>query len=126
MRPEVEDLDDARMPQRRDGLNLGQKAGPLVRPLVGAAENHLERDNPVESHIERFVNHAHAAAAQFAEDLVIGNLGQSAPECDRRGAGHALFRPAPRSNRRRRNASDPANCVWQCMRSFASSCGKRR
>jgi hypothetical protein len=44
---DLEDLDDVRVLQSRDGLRLGVEAGQLVRPGVGAGQHHLEGDDAV-------------------------------------------------------------------------------
>jgi hypothetical protein len=66
--------DDIRVLQLSDGLGLDQKAGQLCFAGMRARENHLEGDEAVEAQVLRLVDHTHAAAAQYAQDLVAGNM----------------------------------------------------
>ena len=67
------DLHDVRMLQARDGFGLGAKTRELVGSGVAAGENHLQRDQAFEACLAGAVNHAHAAAAENAEDLKTGD-----------------------------------------------------
>ena len=64
------DLHDVGMLQARDGLRLGLEAGQVRRAGVAARQDHLQRHQPIQLRLPRLVDHAHAAAAQLAEDLV--------------------------------------------------------
>ena len=46
--------------------------GPGHRPY----QDHLQRYHAVESHLLGLVDHAHAAASQFAEDFVSNDFGK--------------------------------------------------
>jgi hypothetical protein len=70
--PDLVDLDDVRVPQLGDHLTLGQQPGPDLGLGAGvrAGEDHLERDGRVQLGLPGLVHDPHAAAAEFAEDLV--------------------------------------------------------
>ena len=60
-----------RRPRPRSG------SGPVCSALACAAgQDHLERDQPVEADLPGLVDDAHAAAPQFAQDLVAGRSGR--------------------------------------------------
>ena len=66
---------DVRMLKARDELGFGLKAGDIGRRSDRAAENHLEGDDAIETNLAGFVNHAHAAAAELFEQLVVAEDG---------------------------------------------------
>jgi hypothetical protein len=70
---EVVQRHDVRVLQSCDRLGLGQEAGEAVRPGVGARQHHLQRYHPVQLEVPCPVDDAHAAPAQFAQDLVAGH-----------------------------------------------------
>src|SRR5207245_3180646 len=45
----------------------------VARPGRGAGQDHLERDDAIELEVPGLVNHPHAAAAEYAVDLVAGH-----------------------------------------------------
>ena len=67
---DVEDLDDVRVLELGDGLGLGEEAGGGLGAGVGTGQDHLEGDGAVEPGLAGLVDDAHAAAAQFAHDLI--------------------------------------------------------
>ena len=73
------DLDDVGVLQAGDGLGLGPEAAGGLGPGVLAGQDHLEGDEAVEPDLPGLVDDAHAAAAQLAEDLVAGDLGEGMP-----------------------------------------------
>jgi hypothetical protein len=60
----VVDLDDVGVAQAGDRLGLALEARPLVRPGVGAGEEHLEGDGAIESQMPGLVDDTHAAPAE--------------------------------------------------------------
>ena len=69
----VEDLNDVRMLQPRDGLGLGKKPLSPFEPSMVAVQNHLQRDNTIEAQMPRLVDDAHTPTAELAHDLVARN-----------------------------------------------------
>ena len=67
---DVEDLDDVGVLELGDGLGLGQEPGGGLGAGVLAGQDHLQGDGAVESDLAGLVDDAHAAAAEFAQDLV--------------------------------------------------------
>ncbi|MFO0890666.1 MAG: hypothetical protein U0790_16170 [Isosphaeraceae bacterium] len=53
------------------GLDLAMKSMHGLRSQAPSAAQDLERDLAIERHLPRLVDDAHAAAAEFAEDLEI-------------------------------------------------------
>src|SRR5262249_24512964 len=70
------DRHDVRMIQLCDRLRLEAEPLPLDRRGLAAAADHLERDDAVETFLPRVVDHAHAALADGAQQLVIAELAQ--------------------------------------------------
>jgi hypothetical protein len=68
---DVVNRDDARMVQRRRGPRFLDEPAPAigVADLVGGKD--LDRDEPVQVRVARFVDDAHAAFADAVEDLVV-------------------------------------------------------
>ena len=60
---DVVDLDDVRVLQLGDGERFGFEPAALALPRMGPADNHLERDQPIEALLPRLVDDAHAPAA---------------------------------------------------------------
>ncbi len=85
--------DDVRMVQGRGGARLLSKAQIVLRTLVEALGEQLDRDHAPEGRVARAVEPAHAAGAELSQDL-------EAP--DVRADDHA------RSGPRRANAGPPA------------------
>jgi hypothetical protein len=54
-------------------LRLDTEAGPFLRAGQGAVADQLERDQPLQTHLLRLEDDAHAAPAQFFQDLVTGD-----------------------------------------------------
>src|SRR5262249_5488192 len=69
------DGDDVVVPHARHRLRLDPEAGPLLRAGQGAVADHLERDQPILTHLAGPVNHAHAAPPQLPKHLVPGHDG---------------------------------------------------
>jgi DNA invertase Pin-like site-specific DNA recombinase len=76
---DLEDLNQVGVLQTGNGFNLGLEASPLRRRGVPARQQHFQRDQPLQAGLTRLVDHAHAAAAQFAEDLIAWNARKSVP-----------------------------------------------
>ena len=70
---DVIDLDDVGMPQAGHGLGFLAKALELLRPRVRPGQDHLQGHEPIEPDLPGLVDDTHAAAAELAEDLVIGD-----------------------------------------------------
>jgi hypothetical protein len=85
------DLHGVGVRQPGDGLGLGLEALPRLRRGVGAVQDHLQRHDAVELYLPGPVDDAHAAAAQFAQDLVTGKvhggLAVLVPRCPAAGRG---------------------------------------
>src|SRR5581483_3581719 len=64
------DLDNVGMLQTGDSFSLAAKTLDDLAAGMAAGENHLERHQAIEAELPRLVDHAHAAAAQFLENLV--------------------------------------------------------
>ena len=60
----VVDLDHVRMAQSSHRFRLAQETLPLVRPGIGAGQQHLQGDGPVEAQVPRFVDDPRPAAPQ--------------------------------------------------------------
>ena len=76
-----------RMLKPGDRLGLGDKAGHFFGTGMSAGQDHLEGAGPVQPDMAQPVDHAHAAAAELARDLVSRNRG--------RGASHAVLCSQP-------------------------------
>jgi hypothetical protein len=70
----VVDPHDVLVPQARDRLRFVLEACPLVRAGIGAAQEHLQRDQPVEAQVAGLVDDAHAAAAEHGLHLVARDM----------------------------------------------------
>ena len=81
---DVEDLDDVGVLELGDGLGLGQEPGGGLGAGVLAGQDHLQGDGAVEPDLAGLVDHAHAAAAELAQDLVAGERGVGTPWGGRR------------------------------------------
>ena len=77
----VVDLDDVRVPQARHRLRFALEPRPLVRPGVGAGEQHLEGDEAVEPQVPGLVDDAHAPAAEQGLHLIAGDPRQVGARC---------------------------------------------
>ena len=75
LRSEVEDRQDVRMRERRDGLRLALEPGERVRIGGDGLREDLDRDVPVELPVPRPVDLAHPARAERREDLVGAETG---------------------------------------------------
>jgi len=70
VRPDVEDREDVRMRQRRDGLALALEPREAV-PVAGKRSGRdFDRHEAIEPWIARFVDFAHPAGADDGHDLV--------------------------------------------------------
>ncbi len=67
------DRDDVRMLQARFGAGLAAETCQLFGAGVAARRHHLESDQALQRDFARLVDNAHAAAAEYAENLVTGN-----------------------------------------------------
>jgi hypothetical protein len=70
---DVVDLHDVRVLQGRPGSGLAQKPLALARAGQGAGAQQLQRHRPAEPPVPRPVHDAHAAAADFFQDIVAGD-----------------------------------------------------
>ena len=64
------DLHDVRVLKSSDGGRLGAKSGELFGSGMAGPQNHFEGDNAIQRPLPSLINHAHAAPAQFAENVV--------------------------------------------------------
>jgi hypothetical protein len=71
---DVMELHDVGVLQSGHGLGLALKPRPLLWAGESAGEGHLESDEAIEGQVAGLVDDAHAAAADFLQDLVAGNL----------------------------------------------------
>ncbi|OAI41122.1 hypothetical protein AYO40_03835 [Planctomycetaceae bacterium SCGC AG-212-D15] len=71
------DLDDVGMLQSGDGLGFRAKPNQFLARRVLRAENHFQRDHALQIEMKRLVDHAHAAAAQDAQDLIADDARQA-------------------------------------------------
>src|SRR5262245_6144420 len=78
------DLNYIRVPQRRDRLGFQQKTLTILLVGLTAAEDHLQRHQPIEPLLPRLVDDSHAAAADHFLDLVAWNADAGGPGCGRR------------------------------------------
>lgn len=68
------DGDDVRVVEVGGGLGLGAEALDLGVAGEAAGENHLEGDGAVEADLPCPPHHAHAAARDFLEQLVVAEV----------------------------------------------------
>ena len=92
---DVVDLDDVRVVERGHGAGLAQEA--LLDALVVRERRgqHLDRDVAAERRLVALVDHAHAAAAQLGDDVVVTDLrrhGLPPPRIAGANAPHAMRR----------------------------------
>jgi hypothetical protein len=64
------DVDDVGVLELGGGLGLAAEAGPVVFVGVLAGADHLQGDRPLQAALPGQVDHAHAAAAEHAQDVV--------------------------------------------------------
>ncbi len=62
---------DVRMIQRRGGLGFTLEAGQGLRIIGNVVREELQGDKAVQLYVLGFVDHAHAAAAEFLDDVVV-------------------------------------------------------
>ena len=72
-RVDIVDVDDVGMVQRRGRFRLLHEAPIALGVLDPLGRQDLDRHGPVEMRVSGFVYHAHAAAAQFCHETVVGN-----------------------------------------------------
>jgi hypothetical protein len=65
-----------------DRLGLAKEPGAGLGRSMGAGQDHLERAGAIQPDLPSLVNHAHAAAAQLAEELIAGDGEDGAPGLD--------------------------------------------
>ena len=75
--PDVVNVDDVRVVQRRRRFRFREKAFQFRRPVI--AGQHLERDEPVQLSLPRSKDDAHPAASQFPLDLVAADDPRAPP-----------------------------------------------
>src|SRR5262249_29921299 len=73
---DVVDVNQVGVVHAGDGLCLGAEARQLVGAGVRSGQDHLEGHESFEGGLPRLVNHPHAAASQFAEDLIAADSGR--------------------------------------------------
>ena len=79
---DVVDVDDVRVPQPGGGLRFGLKAADQLGRSQMAGQDHLDGHRAVEPLLPGLVDHAHAAAADLADQLVRPEIArQFAPRC---------------------------------------------
>src|SRR5437016_1588572 len=61
------------MTQSSDGLDLRPEARQLCGVHLGCGQDHLESDRALQGNAPRPVDHSHAAAPEYALDLVAGD-----------------------------------------------------
>ena len=64
------DVDDIRVSQSSGGLGFDLKTADQLGRSQMAGQNHLHGDGAIESFLPSFVDHAHAAAADLADQFV--------------------------------------------------------
>ena len=62
---------DVRMPQRGDHLRFIAKPPHKIRAGKRAVQKHFQRDDAVQAQLPRPINHAHAAARNLFQQVVI-------------------------------------------------------
>ena len=93
VRADLVDRDDARVVEQGDGLGLVPEPAQLVVAGEQAGPDHLEGDGSIERDLAGLVDDAHAAAADFAADLVVAEVAHAACQCARVSVSPSL--PAP-------------------------------
>jgi len=68
------DLDDVRVLQARDGFRLRPESLHLTLTGKAPAQDHLERDDPVQADLPGLVNDPHPAAGDFRQEFVISEV----------------------------------------------------
>ena len=79
MLADLVDGDDIRVLQVGRGFGLAQKACDLVRTGQGAGADHFEGHVPIQVRLPGLPDHAHAAAGDFFEKLVVAEILQMRP-----------------------------------------------
>ena len=69
------DHDDVRVLELRGSGGLGGEPPAIGAARQGAVQDEFDGDGAVEARLPRLVDDAHAAAGDFAEDFVAGQLG---------------------------------------------------
>jgi hypothetical protein len=67
-------LDNVSVLQLGNGLRLGAETRQLELTRMAARQDHFQGDGAFETFLAGLVNHAHGASAQYAQDLVTGDL----------------------------------------------------
>ena len=80
------DGDDVRVVERGGGAGFVLEAGELLLVEHRRERQHLQRDAAAERELLRFVDHAHAAAAELAEDAEVAELRSCLPRWTRLGS----------------------------------------
>ena len=93
MAADLEDRHDVRVVEDRHGLGLDLESAAVVVGGMGAGQEHLEGDGPVQADLARLVDDANPAVGDLANQLVIAEVGDPASQ---QGAGIVLAQ-----NRRR-------------------------
>ena len=74
MLADLVDRHDPGMVELGGGLGLGAEPANLLSAGELAGEDHLQRDQPAERRLPRPIHHAHAAARDLGEDLVVADV----------------------------------------------------
>ena len=96
------DGDDVGMHEPGGGLGFGPETRPVRFAGQVAAEDHLERDGPIEAELPGSPDDAHAAAAEFGDDLEVAK---------RRRRAHGLVATGIWRSRRRRSMRAIASAI---------------
>ncbi len=83
---DLEDRHDARMIEIGRGLGFGMEPFDVGRRSQLARENHLHRDDAIERHLPGLEHHAHAAAGDLFQQLVVAKIAERADLAVGRGA----------------------------------------
>ena len=92
-------LDDVCMPEASHGLGFAPKSRQFVRCCVGAGEQHLERNDPVQAHMQGLVDDSHPAITENSLDQVAGYVRQFGGHMPRGLHAGTLLRPGRREQR---------------------------
>ena len=95
----VIDLGDVGVPQPGDRLGLGLEAYGRLFAGVVAGQNHLQGAETIQADLTGQIDHSHAAAAEFVQNLVAGYRGHRPP---RPGRSDVVGQGSPRWGRLRR------------------------
>ena len=89
------DRDDARMAELARGPRLEDKTLHVDGVQGAVGQHHLQGDQPAGSRFARPIDHAHAAAGNLPQQLVVAERPRLAPAFEVRGAGCGSRRRGP-------------------------------